>query len=82
MSKRLQVLIPEEEFRELHKVSKSQNKSVADWVRESIHIRLQANKPETPEKRLARLLKFARFSGPSGDIKQILSEIEKGRHLS
>ena len=33
-----------------------------------------------PEERDADVLRFARFSGPTGDIGQILDEIELGRH--
>ena len=32
-----------------------------------------------PEQRIAAVLRFARFTGPTGDIDQLLSEIERGR---
>lgn len=32
-----------------------------------------------PAAKVAELLEFARFSGPTGDIEQILEEIERGR---
>jgi len=32
-----------------------------------------------PEERIAAVLGFARFTGPTGDIDQLLSEIERGR---
>jgi len=32
-----------------------------------------------PEERIAAVLRFARFIGPTGDIDQLLSEIERGR---
>ena len=31
------------------------------------------------EERIAAVLRFARFIGPTGDIDQLLSEIERGR---
>lgn len=36
----------------------------------------------TPEQRIAAVLRFARFAGPTGDIDQILAEIERGRSLT
>ncbi|MDE2695904.1 MAG: hypothetical protein OXH97_05235 [Chloroflexota bacterium] len=35
----------------------------------------------TPEQRIAAVLRFARFSGPTGDIDQLLDEIERGRMI-
>ena len=34
------------------------------------------------EQRVAAVLRFARFSGPTGDIDQLLAEIERGRSLA
>ncbi len=79
MSKRLQVLLPEDEFEQLQQASKSANKTVAEWVRESIRVKLREQRPKSPEKRLALILKFASHSGPTGSIEQILAEIEAGR---
>lgn len=79
MSKRLQVLLPEKDYRALAVVSRKESKTIAEWVRESIRRRLKAAEPPSPEKKLSKILKYARYSGPTGDIGQILSEIEKGR---
>ena len=35
-----------------------------------------------PEQRIAAVLRFARFAGPTGDIDQLLGEIERGRALA
>ena len=34
---------------------------------------------EAVKRRIAAVLRFARFSGPTGDIDQLLAEIERGR---
>ena len=79
MSKRLQVLLPEKDYRALAVVSRKESKTIAEWVRDSIRRRLKVVEPPSPEKKLSKILKYARYSGPTGDIEQILSEIEKGR---
>ena len=77
MSKRLQVLLPEKDYRALAVVSRKESKTIAEWVRDSIRRRLKVVEPPSPEKKLSKILKYARYSGPTGDIEQILSEIEK-----
>lgn len=79
MSFRLQILIPDNEYREVVKASKKEAKKISEWVRESIRSRLKFTRPESPEIKLARILKFAKYQGPTADIDQMLAEIEKGR---
>ena len=79
MSKRLQVLLPDDEFEELQRASKKEQKTVADWVRESIRTKLEKQLPISPEKRLARILEFSKHHGPTGDIDQLLAEIDTGK---
>lgn len=81
MSKRLQVLLDEKELSQLRKVSRAKRTTVAEWVRESIRMRMQNEAEEPVEQRLAKVLGFARYAGPAADINQILAEIEKGRGL-
>ena len=75
----MQVLLPEKDYRALAVVSRKESKTIAEWVRDSIRRRLKVVEPPSPEKKLSKILKYARYSGPTGDIEQILSEIEKGR---
>ena len=81
MSKRLQVLLPDGEFRKLQQASKKQKKTVAQLVRESIATQLQSACQEaSPEHRIARILKFAKYTGPTGSIADLLAQIEAGRN--
>lgn len=79
MSKRLQVILPDEEFRALANAARRQGKPVASVVLESLRRTLAEETVLDPEQRIARVLRFARFSGPTGDIGQILEEIDRGR---
>jgi hypothetical protein len=80
MSKRLQVLLQDEEYQELAQVCRKQAISIAQWVRGALRKSLQQSRPLSPEKKLARILKFTKHEGPTGDINEILSDIERGRN--
>ena len=79
MSKRLQVLLPEEEYRALAEAARRHGKPVASIVRDSLRRTLSEETDLDPDQRIAAVLRFARFTGPTGDIDQLLEEIERGR---
>ncbi len=78
MTKRLQVLLPDPEYREIQKIARSRRVSVAQWVREALH----AAKREEPlgdvSNKLEALRAAAKFEFPTGEIEQMLAEIEQG----
>jgi hypothetical protein len=82
MSKRLQVILPDDEYRALADAAREQGKPIARVVRESLHRALAEETRTAPDKRIAAVLRFARFTGPTGDIDQILGEIERGRGIA
>jgi hypothetical protein len=81
MSKRLQVVMPDDEYRALVRAAKRARKPIAQLVRDSLRRTLARADEVPPEERIAAVLRFARFSGPTGDIDEILAEIEAGRGL-
>jgi ribbon-helix-helix CopG family protein len=81
MSRRLQVVMPDDEYRAVARAARRRGKPVAQVVRESLRKTLAEQVDPAPERRIAAVLRFARFAGPTGDIDQLLSEIEKGRGL-
>ena len=78
MTKRLQVLLADPEYREIQKIARSRSLSVAQWVRQALH----AAKREEPlgdvSDKLEALRAAAMFEFPTGDIEQMLTEIEQG----
>jgi hypothetical protein len=80
MSKRLQVVMPDDEYRAAAGVARRRGTPLSRLVRGSLK-RTVAEETEDPERRIATVLRFARFSGPTGDIEQLLEEIERGRSL-
>ncbi len=82
MSKRLQVIMPDDEYRAVEDVAKRQGRPVSRVVRDSLRRTVAEELQAPPEERIAAVLRYARFAGPTGDIDQLLSEIERGRALA
>lgn len=74
MSNRLQVLIPEELDAEVRKAAGRRRLSMGEWVRRAIDRALDEERAVgDPVATLAAL------DAPTGDVAQILAEIEAGR---
>jgi hypothetical protein len=78
MSKRLQVLLPDQEMMEIQRLAKQERLTVGEWVRRVL-LEARADKPASePEAKLKAVRRAAEFSFPTADVKQMLSEIERG----
>jgi hypothetical protein len=78
MSKRLQVLLDEREFRAVRRVARASHLTVAEWVRQTLRAAYRRLPEQGPERKLAALERASKHSFPTGDIDQMLSEIERG----
>jgi hypothetical protein len=78
MSKRIQVIMPDDEYRAVADLARRQGKSLSRVVRDSLRRTVAEESQEALEERIAAVLRFARFAGPTGDIDQLLSEIGRG----
>jgi hypothetical protein len=81
VSKRLQVVMPDDEYRALVATARRRGQPVARVVRESLRRSLEEESETDPDRRIAAVLRFARFAGPTGDIEHVLADIDHGRHL-
>jgi hypothetical protein len=78
MSKRLQVLIPDREMSDIERLAKRESLTVGEWVRRVLR-EARANRPVIePETKLKAVRRAVKYSFPTADIKQMLSEIEQG----
>jgi hypothetical protein len=78
MSKRLQVILKDPEYREIQKIARSRRMSIAEWVRQALsHARRQEPVGDV-SKKLAAVRAAARHNFPTADIDQMLAEIESG----
>ena len=77
MSKRLQVLLDDKELREIQRVAKQQQLTVAEWVRQVLRSARQQIPTGDHHKKLAILRTATQHSFPTGDIDLMLQEIEQ-----
>ena len=78
MSKRLQVLLDEGEFREIRELARRQRLTVAEWVRQALRSALRTSPRSDARKKLAVVRRAVEHSFPTADIDVMLSEIESG----
>lgn len=73
--------MPDEEYRAIVSAARRRGQPVSRLVRDSLRRSLAEEAEPDPDRRIASVLRFARFAGPTGDIAQLLEEIERGRDL-
>jgi hypothetical protein len=78
MSKRLQVLLKDPEYREIQRAARSRNMSVAEWVRQALSRARRSEPSGSVGKKLEAIRTAARLEYPTADIDRMLAEIERG----
>jgi Ribbon-helix-helix protein, copG family len=77
MSKRLQVLLPDQEMSEIQRLARRERLTVGEWVRRALR-EARAGKPaHEPETKLKAVRRATECSFPTADLDQMLSEIER-----
>jgi hypothetical protein len=78
MSKRLQVLLEEAELREIQRIARSHRMTVAEWVRQALRAACRREPLGDAGKKLEVVRVASGHAFPTGDVDQILAEIERG----
>jgi predicted transcriptional regulator len=65
MSKRMQVILKDPEYREIQRAARSRSMSVAEWVRQAL-------------RQLQTIRTAARLEYPTAEIDRMLAEIDRG----
>ena len=78
MSKRLQVLLDEREWRDIRKTARARRMTVAEWVRQALRRARRGESVRSVESKLAAIRRAAKYRFPTGDIDQMNEEIERG----
>ena len=78
MSKRLQVLLADSEMEELRRLARREKIPVGEWVRRALRQERLRQPVHEPHAKLRAVRKAVEHSFPSGDIGQMLKEIERG----
>jgi predicted transcriptional regulator len=78
MTKRLQVLLDDEELAEIQELARRRHQTTAAWVREAL--RVARDTPAYPEtgRKLRAVREAAAHTYPAGDVDDMLHEIERG----
>ncbi len=78
MSKRLQVLLDESELREIQRAARAQKMKVSAWVRQALRAARAQSPMGDAGRKLDVVRSAVRHSYPTGDIEQMIAEIEHG----
>jgi len=78
MSKRLQVILDDEELRDIQQLARTKQMTVAEWVRQTLRAARRGEATGDASRKLAAIQAAARHSAPTADIGQMLKEIEAG----
>lgn len=78
MSKRLQVVLDEEEYREIQRIARRHRMTVSGWVRQSLRRARRSESAVDAGRKLEVVRAAAGHEFPTADIDQMLREIERG----
>ena len=78
MSKRLQVILQDPDYREIRRIARARGVSIAEWVRSALSLARRTEPTRSVEKKLAASREAAKHEFPSPDIHTMLEEIARG----
>jgi len=78
MSKRLQVIITDDELREIQALARREKVSVAEWVRRALRSARQTRPQIDARRKLEAVRTAINCDFPTADIDQMLGDIESG----
>lgn len=78
MTKRLQVLIDDPEWREIQRAARARRITIAEWVRQALRAARKQQPTGDLDRKLNAIRAGARRAFPTGDIEQMLEEIDRG----
>ena len=78
MSKRLQVILKDPDYREIRRAACSKGLTVSEWVRQALAAARREAPSKSVEQKLAAIRAATLVNAPTADIEQMLAEIEQG----
>jgi len=82
MSKRLQVVLDDDEFADLQRAADREHLTLSGWVRRALRDARGNGSTDDIETRLGAVRSAMRHSFPTADIDQMLDEVRQGRMTS
>ena len=81
MSTRLQIVMSETELASFRQVARRAGLTVSEWARRALRAARNAQAVPSPASKLEALERALRCNLPTGDIDEMLADIERGRDL-
>lgn len=78
MSKRLQVVVDEQELAELRAIAERHGTTVSEWVRQVLRAARRRESSGDPARKLDAIQLAAEHAFPTADIEVMLAETERG----
>jgi len=78
VSKRLQVLLPDQEVLDIQRLAKRERLTLGEWVRRALREARTSRPVIEPAAKLKAVRRAAAYSFPAADITQMLDAIERG----
>lgn len=78
MSKRLQVILDDGEYRALQRAARRQRMTVSAWVRAALQHAQRRVPGSDPDQKVAAVREAARLGYPTADPAEMLAQIEQG----
>ena len=78
MSKRLQVILDDEELLGIQRIAELRQMTVAEWVRQTLRAARKGESTGDPTHKLSAIRAAARNSFPTADIDEMMEQIETG----
>jgi hypothetical protein len=78
MSKRLQVILEDNEMKEIRTIARRRRMTVAEWVRKALRAAKSEEPAAAPQRKMRVLHAATAHSFPTADIDEMLNQIEQG----
>ena len=78
MSKRLQVVLENDEFEEIREIARANRQTMSEWVRQTLRAARGGRPTSDAEAKIRAIRRAAQYSFPTADPEQMLAEIERG----
>lgn len=78
MSKRLQVILNDEEFEEIRRVARRHGMTISAWVRQSLRESRRDEPRYDVERKLSAVREAVEHAYPTADVEEMLGDIERG----
>ncbi len=78
MAKRLQVILQDVDYRQIQRAARARHLSIAEWVRQALDAARKRAPDGNGDRKVEAIRSAAQHEFPTGDIEEMLSEIERG----